>query len=148
MANTPQPFAGSCRYASSPDTAPLPGARYTWHSVSPCGDSAPWRYSVPLYRLGAAKFPSFGTFSSNLWNSVRNFSNPWNMGPPAARAPPIKWGPVRYAPCFFLIFAGKLKHRETVTHCDLPLRFNLCSSRCPPHANTVRVGPHLVFSSI
>ena len=23
---------------------------------------------------------------------------------------------------FFLIFAGKLKHRETVTRCDLPLR--------------------------
>ena len=42
-------------------------------------------------------------------------------GPPL-RGPPINWGPVRYAPCFFLIFAGKLKHRETVTRCDLPLR--------------------------
>jgi hypothetical protein len=36
------------------------------------------------------------------------------------RGPPINWGPVRYAPCFFLIFTGKMKHHETVTRCNLP----------------------------
>ena len=44
--------------------APLPGARYAWQSDFACGDSAPRRYSVPLYRLDAAKF-------SNLWNPMR-----------------------------------------------------------------------------
>jgi len=91
------------------------------------------RSAIPPRR---GQFPSFGTFSSNLWNFVRKFSNPWKItnrhspmtGAPAA-PPPIKWGPVRYAPCFFLIFAGKLKHRETVTRCQMsfgPLMQTLC----------------------
>ena len=81
--------------------------------ISPCGDSAPRRYSVPLYLLGAAKFPSLGIFSSNLWNFVRNFSNPWNMGPPLRVPPPIKWGPVRYAPLLFIAFGNVLKRFAT-----------------------------------
>ena len=86
-------FGTSAAVASSPFRLPCRGRGRLGIRISPYGDSAPRRYSVPLYRLGAAKFPSFGTFSSNLWNFVRNFSNPWNMGPPAARAPPHKMGP-------------------------------------------------------
>jgi hypothetical protein len=89
--------------------APLPGARYAWQSDFACGDSAPRRYSVPLYRLGAANFQALELFlpTSGIPFGIRQC-----LGPPL-RVPPIKWGPVRYAPCFFLIFAGKLKHPET-----------------------------------
>jgi hypothetical protein len=59
--------------------------------------------------------------SSEYWNSHCDSFQPLEMEPPL-RGPPINWGPVRYAPCFFLIFTGKLKHREAVTHCELPFR--------------------------
>ncbi len=76
--------------------------------------------------------PSIGTrttVSSNAWKSdcrrpTSVFFQPLEMGPPL-RGPPINWGPVRYAPCFFLIFTGKLKHLETVTRCQMPFRFKL-----------------------
>ena len=103
--------------------------------------SALQRSAIPPWR---GQFPSFGTFSSNLWNfqSLENHqSEICNfLGAPAAR-PPIKWGPVRYAPCFFLIFAGKLKHRETVTRCQRPFRFKLCSFRAPPMQTLCVWGP-------
>jgi len=40
--------------------------------------SALQRSAIPPRR---GQFPSFGTFSSNLWNFVRNFSNPWKIRP-------------------------------------------------------------------
>ena len=76
--------------AASPFRLPCRGRGMLGIRISPCGDSTPRRYSVPLYRLGAAKFPILGTFSSNPWK-ITNRHSPM-LGAPAAR-PPYKLGP-------------------------------------------------------
>jgi|GEM_PF-2389626 len=98
--------------------APLPGARYAWHpdfALRRFHPSALQRSAIPPRR---GQFPSLGTFSSNLWNSVRKFSNPWNMGPPL-RGPPINWGPVRYAPLVIHCSSNTLKQFQPLLFPDI-----------------------------
>ena len=53
-----------------------------------CGDSAPRRYSVPLYHLGAAKFPSFGITRGFFPVFGKSVLRGWaGVGPPL-RGPP------------------------------------------------------------
>jgi hypothetical protein len=102
----------SAAVASSPFRLPCRGCGMLGSRISPCGDSTPRRYSVPLYRLSAAKFPpepqgergrrevaatkrsevaTLGNFSSNLWNfqslEIANRQSAIPLGPPL-RAPP------------------------------------------------------------